>query len=299
MSLLVGLVSHPARAAELTARAADFLTAAGACLRVPATDTAAGQIDAVVADPDQFAVGLDFALAIGGDGTMLRCVDLVAGEAVPVLGVNVGQMGFLNEIEPEELEMALRRVMASDFLVQERMLLSVTVTSAGPAAGHRLAFNEAVVEKTSSGHLVRLALSINGKFFTTYAADGVIVSTPTGSTAYNFSARGPIVSPTHRCLLLTPVSPHMLFDHSLVLAPDETLAFEVAGHGPVALVLDGREVGRLAEGDTVTCTEGKEPARLVTFRRRDFHQVLKAKFGVAERPSPRGLPEDRGELHGH
>jgi NAD+ kinase len=267
--------------------------AAGADVRVPATDAAAGAIDATVVEPDKFATGLDWALSLGGDGTMLRTVDLVGNDNVPVLGVNVGQMGFLNEIEPEDLEQALSRVLAGNYLVQERMLLSVTVTSAGPAAGQRVAFNEAVLEKVSSGHLVRLVVSINGKFFTTYAADGVIVSTPTGSTAYNFSARGPIVSPTHRCLLLTPVSPHMLFDHSLVMAPDETLAFEVAGYGPVGLVLDGREVGRLAEGDTVTCTEAPQAARLITFRPRDFHQVLKAKFGLAERPSPRGLPQDR------
>jgi NAD+ kinase len=140
-----------------------------------------------------------------------------------------------------------------------------------------------VLEKVSSGHLVRLAVSINGKFFTTYAADGVIVATPTGSTAYNFSARGPIVSPQHRCLVLTPVSPHMLFDHSLVLGPDEELSFEITGDPTVGLILDGREVARLMAGDTVTCTQASRPARLITFSPRDFHQVLKAKFGLADR----------------
>ena len=299
MSPVVGIVSHRLRARELTERAARYLQASGACLRVSSTDAAAGEIDATVTDPDRFAAGLDFALSLGGDGTMLRTVDLVGDNSVPVLGINVGQMGFLNEIEPEDLEWALGRMLAGEYLVQERLLLSVTVTSAGPAAGSRVALNEAVLEKVSSGHLVRLGVSINGQFFTTYAADGVIVSTPTGSTAYNFSARGPIVSPTHRCLLLTPVSPHMLFDHSLVLGPDETLAFEVSGNGPVGLVLDGREVGRLDEGDTVTCTQGKAPARLITFQPRDFHQVLKAKFGLAERPSPRGLPRSAGGPDGH
>lgn len=298
MTAVVGLVSHPRRAPDLTVRAAAFLKAAGACLRVPAGDAAAGDIDAAIVDRDKFPAGLDFALSIGGDGTMLRTVDLVGSESVPVLGVNIGHMGFLNEIEPGDLDSALNRVLAGDYLVQERMLLSVTVTSKGPAAGAWIAFNEAVLEKISSGHLVRLALSINGKFFTTYAADGVIVSTPTGSTAYNFSARGPIVSPTHRCLLLTPVSPHMLFDHSLVLAPEETLAFEVAGHGPAELVLDGREAGRLEEGDTVICTQAAQPARLITFRRRDFHQLLKAKFGLAERPPLEGLPPDGGDGNG-
>ena len=114
-----------------------------------------------------------------------------------------------------------------------------------------------------------------------------LASTSLSSTCRN----GPPQACRHRAA--AGARTDMLFDHSLVLAPDETLAFEVAGYGPVGLVLDGREVGRLAEGDTVTCTESPRAARLITFRPRDFHQVLKAKFGLAERPSPRGLPQDR------
>jgi NAD+ kinase len=214
---------------------------------------------------------------------MLRTVDLVAGDGVPVLGVNVGQLGYLTEIEPAELTGALDRLLSGDYQVSERMILSVSVDSSGPAAGTRLALNEALLEKVTSGHLVRLSVSINGKFFTTYAADGVIVATPTGSTAYNFSAQGPIVSPHHRCLLLTPVSPHMLFHHTLVLGPDEELSFQVADHPPVGLILDGREIGHLEAGDVVTCTQAAQPARLIVFSPRDFHQVLKAKFGLPDR----------------
>ncbi len=111
----------------------------------------------------------------------------------------------------------------------------------------------------------------------------MIVATPTGSTAYSFSARGPIVSPRHRCLLLTPVSPHMLFDRSLVLAPEETLRFTVCDDRSVVLTADGRELGELAAGDTVSCQRRRRPARIVTFGPRDFHQILKAKFGLADR----------------
>jgi NAD+ kinase len=180
------------------------------------------------------------------------------------------------------METGIQRMLTGDYRISERMILQVTVASDGTIQS-RMALNEAVLEKVSSGHLVRLAVSINGKFFTTYAADGVIVATPTGSTAYNFSARGPIVSPQHRCLVLTPVSPHMLFDHSLVLGPDEELSFEITGDPTVGLILDGREVARLMAGDTVTCTQAPRPARLITFSPRDFHQVLKAKFGLADR----------------
>ena len=111
----------------------------------------------------------------------------------------------------------------------------------------------------------------------------MIVATPTGSTAYSFSARGPIVSPRHACILLTPVSPHMLFDRSLVLDPEEELRFTVIDAAGAVMTVDGRELGRLDVHDTVTCTGGPKPARIVTLARRDFHQILKAKFGLADR----------------
>ena len=279
----VGIVPHPQRAAAYAERAARYLLDQGVEVRVPAPDAAAVGLPELAQDLETFPAGLEFVVSLGGDGTMLRTVDLVASEGVPVLGVNLGQLGFLTEIEPSELEEALRRALAGECQISERMVLSVVVDSDGAGAGKWLALNEAVLEKCSSGHLVRLAVSINGKFFTTYAADGVIVATPTGSTAYNFSAQGPIVSPSHRCLILTPVSPHMLFHRSLVLGPEEELEFEVTSQLPVGLVLDGREVGRLSPGDSVTCTQGPRAARIMTLHPRDFHQVLKAKFGLADR----------------
>jgi NAD+ kinase len=210
-------------------------------------------------------------------------VDLAYEAGAAVLGVNVGQMGYLAEVEPGDLDAALERVLAGDFEVEERMVLEVVVGSRGPAGGRWWALNEAVIEKVRTGRLVRLEVTINGTFFTTYAADGVIVATPTGSTAYSFSARGPIVSPRHRCLLLTPVSPHMLFDRSLVLDAEEELHFRIADERHVMLTLDGRELGDLHAGDTVSCTGGPKPARVVTFGPRDFHQILKAKFGLEDR----------------
>ena len=279
----VGIVPHPQRAGAYAERAARFLRDRGVEVRVPAPDAGAVGLPDLARDLETFATGLDFVVSLGGDGTMLRTVDLVASEGVPVLGVNLGQLGFLTEVEPAQLEEALGRALAGEAQISERMVLSVVVDSDGGAAGKWLALNEAVLEKCSSGHLVRLAVSINGKFFTTYAADGVIVATPTGSTAYNFSAQGPIVSPSHRCLILTPVSPHMLFHRSLVLGPEEELEFEVTSQLPVGLVLDGREVGRLAPGDSVTTTQGPRAARIMTLDPRDFHQVLKAKFGLADR----------------
>ena len=249
---------------------------------MPAADAAVAGLGALAADDDTFSAGLDLAISFGGDGTMLRTVDLAYETGAAILGVNVGQLGYLTEVEPVDLDTALERLLGGEYEVDERMVLEVAVVS-DAAPGRWWALNEVVIEKEQHGRLVRLDVSINGAFFTTYAADGVIVATPTGSTAYSFSARGPIVSPQHRCLLLTPVSPHMLFDRSLVLGPDEELRFQVTGDRPVVFTIDGSDHGSLAPGDEVTCTAGPKPARIVTFGLRDFHQLLKAKFGLADR----------------
>jgi NAD+ kinase len=130
---------------------------------------------------------------------------------------------------------------------------------------------------------VRVLVHIDGAPFTSYAADGMIVSTPTGSTAYALSARGPVVSPTHRALLVTPVAPHMLFDRTLVLGPDEAVALELIGHRAAVLTVDGQFVTDVSEGQTVTVRASDDVARLIRLGERRFHQILKAKFGLADR----------------
>lgn len=241
-----------------------------------------GAIDEVDSPAD-----LDLLISLGGDGTMLRTVDVGAPHGVPILGVNVGDLGYLTAVEPEGLEVALEAFFAGDHTIEHRLLLDSTVLRAGPeplpSSSGPLALNEAVVEKIASGRTVRLAVSLSGRYFTTYAADGVIVATPTGSTAYAFSARGPIVAPTHRALLLTPVSPHMLFDRTLVLEPEEVIRIEVAGPRPAALAMDGKQVVELGEGDAVECRAADQSAELVQVIDRDFHRILIQKFGLSER----------------
>lgn len=296
----VGVVLHHERelAVELARDAAAWLLDRGHEVRLPLRDAAVAGLPDLGAPEATFARGLDLAISLGGDGTMLRTVDLVAGERVPVVGVNVGQLGYLSEVEPPGLRMALKRFLAGSYDLEERMLLGVTVEGGrslgegaepgeGPSRtsndGMWLALNEAVLEKTPMGHTVRLAVSIDGEPFTTYAADGLIVATPTGSTAYAFSARGPIVEPTHRCLLMTPVSPHMLFDRSLVLAPEARVRLEVLGDRPATLSVDGTNLGTLRRGDAVTCTAAPVTARFVTFGPRNFLRILKTKFGLSDR----------------
>jgi NAD+ kinase len=281
----VGFVLHHERglAAELAREATAWLLADGHTVRIPQEDAdLAGLSDHGCAD-DDLAVGLDVAVSLGGDGTMLRTVDLVAGAGVPIIGINVGQMGYLTDIEPPGTRDALERFLRGEQGVEERMLLTVGVERADGSTSAHLAFNEAVLEKTPMGHTVRLAVEVDDEFFTTYAADGLIVATPTGSTAYAFSARGPIVAPTHRALLLTPVSPHMLFDRTLVLEPTARLRLVVQGHRPATLSVDGRNLGELGEGDAIVCTAADRSARLVSFGPRDFLQRLKSKFGLEDR----------------
>jgi NAD+ kinase len=202
-----------------------------------------------------------------------------------LLGVNVGLLGYLTELEPPQLLDALERFLAGPdagrWYLDERMLL--TSTTSGRCTGTWRALNEIVVQKHESGHTVRLLARIAGEPFTSYAADGLIVATPTGSTAYALSARGPVVSPRHRAMLLTPVSPHMLFDRTLVLEPSETVEIEVAGFRTAELAVDGQIVATLCDGDVVTCHPAQETARFVRLSPHHFHQILKAKFGLADR----------------
>jgi NAD+ kinase len=226
-------------------------------------------------------------VSLGGDGTVLRTVHLLEGAGVPVLGVNLGTLGYLTEVEPASLDHALERWLAGpgagDWSLEERMLLDLEVHRQGTQIGTWTALNEGVVEKQESGHTVRLQVSIDGSEFTSYAADGLIFATPTGSTAYSLSARGPVLSPRSRAVLLTPVSPHMLFDRSLVLDPTERVDVEVLGHRAVTLSVDGQPALSLSEGDRMSVTASQHVARFVRFGERRFHQILKAKFGLTDR----------------
>jgi NAD+ kinase len=285
------LVAHHQRteAAALARAAASWLRQRGDEPWMTPEDAAALDLQDLAAERDPRQAQL--ALSLGGDGTMLRAVQLLDGAPVPIIGVNVGLLGYLTEVEPQGMTSALERFVAGpdpdqgDWQVERRMMVDVVVRRLGDDAdGPRWrALNEGVLEKQEPGHTVRMMVRIDGAPFTTYAADGLIVATPTGSTAYSLSARGPVVSPRHRALLLTPVSPHMLFDRSLVLDPEETVEVEVVGHRPVVLSVDGQRAASVAEGDTVIFRASAAEAHFVRFGRRRFHQILKAKFGLSDR----------------
>ncbi len=282
----VGLVLHHQReeAATVTREVAAWLGERGHDVELPETDAALAGLEDRGVPEDWFGQELDLVVSLGGDGTMLRTVSLVAEDDVPILGVNFGQLGYLTEVEPADLSTSLERFFADEHRIEERMLLEIRLVRGAAGDDHHwVALNEAVLERTAAGHTVRLGVDLDGEFFTTYAADALIVATPTGSTAYSLSARGPIVAPDHRAILLTPVSPHMLFDRTLILNCEQVVRLEVQGHRPATLSVDGQPVIDLVDGDAVECFGSRHAARLVTFRARDFHQILKAKFGLEDR----------------
>ncbi len=284
----VVVVAHHGRsdARSVVASTTQWLRDRGHRVWMPTVDAAAFGLDELAAETP--AAEADLVLSLGGDGTMLRAVNLLDGAAVPLLGVNLGRLGYLTEVEVDQATDALARFeMGAEeghWQLDERMMLDVAASDPdGTEIGRWRALNEAVVEKLESGHTVDLLVKIDREPFTSYAADGLIVSTPTGSTAYSLSARGPVVSPKHRALLVTPVAPHMLFDRSLVLDPTETVDIEVLGDRVASVAVDGRAMCSLRAGATVRCIPSTSTARFVRFGAHHYHQVLKAKFGLLDR----------------
>lgn len=225
-----------------------------------------------------FPEGLDLVVSVGGDGTLLRAALMGNLAGVPVLGVKVGRLGFLTEVEPVEAPDLLEEWIGGELEVEERMAL-VAEADGADWDQPQWALNEVIVEKRARHRVIRLAATVGEDYVTTFSADGVIVATPTGSTAYSFSARGPIVSPRLTCLVLTPVSAHMVFDRPIVLAPDEQVTLEVREDEPGLLSADGRPGLELPVGSRVHIRRAESPARLLHRKRSDsFYSLLRRKF---------------------
>ncbi|MCL4138916.1 UNVERIFIED_CONTAM: hypothetical protein GTU68_045743, partial [Idotea baltica] len=212
----------------------------------------------------------------------LRAVQLVGSAGVPIIGLNAGRLGYLTEFSPSQLVEALNLWRAGELQVDQRMLLRMSIDSERQQfTGYAL--NEVVIERAESGHTVRVDARINGRSFTTFLADGIIVSTPTGSTAYSLSAGGPIVEPSSEAILLTPVAPHMVFDRTMVLNQSSTVELCVEGYRPAAVTLDGRQVATLEPGESILCCSAEVSAKFLVTGQRDFHSILKEKFGLSDR----------------
>jgi NAD+ kinase len=280
----VGLVVHSGRNdATVTAHdLADRLSSAGATVVASAgpADARTVEVGAQIVRGEDFSHGLDLAISVGGDGTLLRAAHLCRDAGVPVLGLNLGRMGFLTEVEREDVDAVVERVLAGGFEVEERPTLTVRAES-GEGVREDWALNEVSVEKTARQRVLQMRLHVSGTFFAPIPADAIVVASPTGSTAYAFSAGGPILSPSVRGMIVTPVAPHSVFSRSIVVAEDEEIRIEVLADQEQAVEsCDGRPPFTVAPGGSVYVRGDGPPVRLARIRPRDLYGRVRAKFGL-------------------
>jgi len=271
--MTIALVLHPTRteAAEIATRALKAADRHGIGLTVDPTDDGRVPGATVV---EAGADGADLILAIGGDGTVLEAVRRGIEADVPILGVNVGRIGFLTEVEPERVDEAIDAFAAGNYHVSSRMTLSATAPDGSADVG----LNDAVLEKVVSQHVIDLAVAVGEERLAEYRADGVVVATPTGSTAYTFSAGGPLVHPELEALIVTAIAPHTLFGRPLVLSPEAELLLRVIGDRPGRVNVDGRELGIVEPGEHVIVRRHTTSARLVHLTSRSFTATVRQKF---------------------
>lgn len=232
------------------------------------------------ADPAVPLDGCELVVVLGGDGTILRAAEVVRGTPVPLLGVNLGHVGFLAESEREDLAEAVERIATRRFDVEERMTLDVTVELDGRRLAEMWAVNEASIEKASRERMIEVVLEVDGRPLTEFGCDGVVLATPTGSTAYAFSAGGPVVWPEVEALLIAPISAHALFARPMVVAPTSVPAVELVPPRGGVLWCDGRRSTDLPPGSRVEVRRSGLPVRLARLAPGPFTDRLVAKFGL-------------------
>lgn len=225
---------------------------------------------------------LELVVVLGGDGTILKAAEIVREHSIPLMGINLGHVGFLAESEREEFAEAVNRVLEHDYEIRERLTLDVAVIVDGKEVFRTWALNEATVEKSARERMLEVVLEVEGNPLSSFGCDGIVMSTPTGSTAYAFSAGGPVVWPSVDALLVVPLSAHALFARPLVIKPDAMVAVEVlkrsSGHG--VLWCDGRRSWELPPGARVEVTKSAKPVKLARLRKSTFTNRLVKKFSL-------------------
>jgi NAD+ kinase len=293
---LVLLVSHTARKEALSAtiECVEALLAAGITPVMDpqeltptleyATSTGSGDAAANILSlgKDVSEKDLELAVVLGGDGTILKAAELVRESQTPLLGINLGHVGFLAESEKNQISSTIARVVEKDYLVKERLTLDVTVKLEGKEVYRTWALNEATVEKSARERMLEVVVEVDGRPLSSFGCDGIVMSTPTGSTAYAFSAGGPVVWPSVDALLMVPLSAHALFSRPLVISPNSMLAVEVLHRSAGAGVLwcDGRRSTELPTGARVEVRKSDKPVRLARLRQGPFTDRLVRKFSL-------------------
>jgi NAD+ kinase len=282
------LVSHTGRRDSIDAalEVCDILHSAGLTPVMPfdeyadirRAEASVGAVDILGVDVQ--AGELEVVIVLGGDGTILRAAELVRGTPAPIVGVNLGHVGFLAESERDGLSETVHRALSGDYHVEERTTLQVDIVVGHQTIWSSWAVNEATVEKASRERMLEVVMEVDGRPLTSFGCDGVVMSTPTGSTAYSFSGGGPVVWPAVDALLMVPLSAHALFARPLVVGPDSTLAVEVLRRtsGVGVVWCDGRRAHDLPPGARVEVRRSSEPMRVARLRDAPFTDRLVAKF---------------------
>jgi NAD+ kinase len=284
------LVVHPDRetARDAAQKVAAKFAAAGIGLRVTEEEVReliehdAGQpLCTMVAPHDHPAEGTELVLVLGGDGTLLRAAEIARPAGVPVLGVNLGRVGFLTEADSDALEETVHRVVDRDYTVEERMTVDVSVTLNGAPMAETWALNEASVEKSSHERILDALIEVDGRPVSAFGCDGVLCATPTGSTAYTFSAGGPIIWPDVEALLVVPSNAHAMFARPLVVSRDSVISVGIDPDGsPAVLTCDGLRHIALPRGARVRVVAGQIPVRLARLWPGPFTDRLVHKFAL-------------------
>ncbi len=281
---------------------AERLTAAGIAVRTLATEFSSPGAEAVPVSAEA-AEGAELVIVLGGDGALLRAAELSRPAGVPLIGVNHGHVGFLAEAEPDGLADTVDRLAARQYVVEERMTIDVTVRGNGSVVASAWALNEATVEEAARERMVEVIIEVDGRPLSRWGCDGVVCSTPTGSTAYAFSAGGPVVWPEVEALLMVPISAHALFAPPMVVSPQSVLAVELivaSGTSGAVLWCDGRRKVDLPPGARVEVRRGALPVLLARLqapgaRGSGFTDRLVAKFGLPVAGWRGRSGEDAGE----
>jgi NAD+ kinase len=289
----VGLVLHPQR---------DCGDAVGAVIRWATTrqievlgiaeEIRRIQCTAVGISPAELGRRSDLLVSLGGDGTMLRALRLADGQRAPVLGVNLGKLGFLAEVDVPDLPGALSAIDGHEFTIEPRLAVDAALPS-GPVT----AFNDLAVVRIPGDKTAAVAVRVNGQPFVSYAADAVVVATPTGSTAYSFAAGGPIVSPEVEALLVTPAAPHSAYNRGVVISTRDDLTLDLLpGSGRLAVEVDGQVAGHVGPGDQVGLRSRPGAAGVVRLGRTTFYQRARRKLRLTDSAEIMpGVPGDAGE----
>ncbi|MDR1191439.1 MAG: NAD(+)/NADH kinase [Verrucomicrobiales bacterium] len=228
---------------------------------------------------DLRAARADLAMVVGGDGTLLRAARRTQGLALPLLGINAGKLGFLTSVTAEQMGRAVPRVLRGEYVISERLALTVRVVRGGKVLYQGWALNEGVVARNDHSHVVRLEVRVGGEYLTDFLCDGLIIATPTGSTAYSLSAGGPVVSPTANALVLNPLCAHTLTNRPLIVEADQTISVHLPPrNAPLALETDGIGCVKLRAGDRLEFRRARRAARLAGLPGAGFYAVLREKL---------------------